>query len=140
MKPGMAPRGMILVCDDEAPIRQVIAHKLRASGFQVREARDGQEGLDALRAPNAEPPILIITDFQMPAVSGLELCRQARAEARTAATPALMLTARGYILTKEELAQTNIREVISKPFGLRLLLERVLAIVGEAGRAAGQAA
>lgn len=126
----MEPQRTILVCDDEAHIRHVIAHKLRGAGFTVREARSGQEGLDVVMADPPIHPDLIITDLQMPAVDGLEMCRQLRLHAPTAATPVLMLTARGYILKPEQLAQTNIREVISKPFGVKQLLDRVMGLLG----------
>src|SRR5438874_1676197 len=116
----------ILVCDDEAHIRHIIAHKLRASGFEVVEARNGQEALALLDAPGAGRLDFVISDFQMPLITGLELCTVLKTRAETAKTPVLMLTARGYILTDEELAQTNIRQVISKPFGVRQLLDRVV--------------
>jgi DNA-binding response OmpR family regulator len=131
----------ILVCDDEAHIRHIIAHKLRAAGFSVVEARNGEEALSLLDAQIAKEgsPSLVISDFQMPLITGLELCKVLKQRAATAGTPALMLTARGYVLTDEELAQTNIREVISKPFGVRQLLERVVKMLGEpeAGRSPG---
>jgi DNA-binding response OmpR family regulator len=121
----------ILVCDDEAHIRHIIAHKLRGVGFNVVEARNGEEAM-ALLDPAAKEPVrpnLVITDFQMPMVTGLELCKALRVRRDTAKTPVLMLTARGYTLTDEDLAQTNIRQVISKPFGVRQLLERVVTLL-----------
>jgi DNA-binding response OmpR family regulator len=121
----------ILVCDDEAHIRHIIAHKLRSVGFNVAEARNGEEAL-ALLSPSAKEPVrpnLVITDFQMPMLTGLELCKTLKVRKETAKTPVLMLTARGYVLTDEELSQTNIRQVISKPFGVRQLLERVVELL-----------
>jgi two-component system phosphate regulon response regulator PhoB len=123
----------ILVCDDEAHIRHIIAHKLKNSGFNVAEARNGQEALTLLEPNPASGerfrPDLVISDFQMPMITGLELCKVLRRRADTAKTPVLMLTARGYILTDDELGQTNIRQVISKPFGVRQLLERVVELL-----------
>jgi len=115
----------ILVCDDEAPIRHVIAHRLRGAGFTVREARTGLEGFKAITGAEAFRPHLIITDYQMPEMSGIEMAASLKKFEPAAATPVLMLTARGYTLTPEELATTNIRHVISKPFGVRVLLDRV---------------
>lgn len=117
----------ILVCDDEAHIRHIIAHKLRGAGFTVAEARNGQEALTLLEQGGR--PDLVISDFQMPLITGLELCKVMRQKAETSAIPVVMLTARGYILTDEELAQTNIRKVISKPFGVRQLLELVVELL-----------
>ena len=123
----------ILVCDDEPHIRQIIAHKLRSAGFTVVEARNGEEALSLL-SPEAKVPLkpsLIITDFQMPLITGLELCQVLKQRKDMATVPALMLTARGYTLTVEDLSRTNIRQVISKPFGLRPLLEKVVAILNQ---------
>jgi DNA-binding response OmpR family regulator len=126
----------ILICDDEAHIRQIIYRKLTAAGFTVAEARNGQEAL-ALLDPGAHPaflPNLVITDLQMPIITGLELCQVLRRRTDTAHVPALMLTARGYILSPDDLAQTNIRQVISKPFGVKLLLDRVVSVLAEQSR------
>jgi CheY-like chemotaxis protein len=126
----------ILVCDDEAHIRQIIGRKLSVAGFTVAEARNGQEALSMLD-PGAQPtfiPHLIITDLQMPMITGLELCQVLRRRADLSHVPALMLTARGYILSPEDIAQTNIRQVISKPFGVKLLLERVVTVLAEQSR------
>jgi DNA-binding response OmpR family regulator len=123
----------ILVCDDEAHIREIITRKLVMAGFNVAEARNGQEAL-ALLDPGPQPgfrPDLVITDLQMPMITGLELCQVLRRRSDTAHVPALMLTARGYILSPDDLVQTNIRQVISKPFGVRQLLDRVVAILHE---------
>ncbi|MCE7973351.1 MAG: response regulator [Leptolyngbya sp. PLA1] len=125
MHQSMLASRSILVCDDEAPIRHVIAHRLRTGGFTVREARTGLEGLKAITGPEAFRPQLIITDYQMPEMSGIEMAALLRKFDATASTPVLMLTARGYTLTPDELATTNIRHIISKPFGVRLLLDRV---------------
>ncbi len=128
--PGFA---RIIVADDEAHIRHIIARKLTMSGFTVFEARNGQEALTLADAngPNPVRPHLVITDLQMPLITGLEMAQVLRQRAETATVPLLMLTARGYILTPEELAMTNIRQVISKPFGVRPLLEKVVAILRE---------
>lgn len=127
----------ILVCDDEAPIRQIIAHKLRSAGHTVREARNGQEGFDAVVIEGFKPD-LILSDFQMPVLSGLDMCLRLRESPQGATIPVLMLTARGYILDEAALAKTNIRAVIAKPFGVKQLLERVEALL--AGEAPARAA
>jgi len=73
--------------------------------------------------------MLIITDFQMPVMSGLEMAQQLKASPLCANVPLLMLTARGYTLDAIELARTNIREVVAKPFGVKQLMERVTSIL-----------
>lgn len=119
----------ILIADDEPHIRHILTDKLRSSGFLVVEARDGEE---ALELAVSDPPDLLITDLQMPLLSGLELCQMLRSRPRTAGVPALMLTARGHVLSPTDLANTNVREVMSKPFGARQLVETVKAIIARA--------
>lgn len=126
---GMELAKVILVCEDDAPIRQIVAHKLRSAGFEVHEARNGQEGLDSIA--RGLRPDLILSDFQMPLVSGLDMCARLRQSGPCANTPVILLTARGYILGPEDLSRTNIRCVIPKPFGVKQLLERVRSLLSE---------
>lgn len=108
----------------------MIAMKLAGAGFHVREAKNGQQGLDAVAGPEQLRPHLIISDFQMPELNGMEMCTLLKTTPGAESTPVLMLTARGYVLSKEDLSKTNIREVIPKPFGVRQLLDRVRAMLG----------
>lgn len=120
----------ILVCDDEPHIRQIVAQKLAGVGFKVHEAKNGRQALEAITGPTALRPNLIISDFQMPELNGMELCTLLKITPGADTTPVLMLTARGYVLSKDDLSKTNIREVIAKPFGVRQLLDRVRAMLG----------
>lgn len=120
---------IILIADDEPHIRHIVSDKLRASGYTVIEARDGEE---ALELAIAEPPDLLITDLQMPVLSGLELCQLLKSRPKTAMIPALMLTARGHVLSPADLVNTNIKELVSKPFGARQLIETVRTILQRA--------
>jgi CheY-like chemotaxis protein len=125
---------LILIVDDEAHIRHVVQLKLVKAGFDVIAAEDGEEALDlALK----QQPDLIITDYQMPFMSGLELCIELKQHARTSSIPALMLTARGFSIPSEVLQQTNIISVISKPFSPRDILARVGEVVGAATSGSG---
>jgi len=115
----------IVVADDETHIRLVVAEKLRSAGYTVFEARDGEEALDLI---HQHKPDAIVTDLQMPYMSGLELCIRLAEEARAAGTqppPTVLLTARGHILEHEQMAMTGIRRVMGKPFGVRDLLDFV---------------
>jgi two-component system, OmpR family, alkaline phosphatase synthesis response regulator PhoP len=85
----------ILVADDESHILHVVSLKLRNAGYRVITARDGQE---AFELAVAERPHLLITDYHMPQLSGLELCQKLKLDATTRHIPAIMLTARGYHL------------------------------------------
>lgn len=122
----------ILVADDEIHITQVVTLKLRNAGFEIITAADGEE---AFELACQELPALIITDLQMPYLSGLELCERLRQHAPTSAIPAIMLTARGYALAATDLAKTNIKKVMSKPFSPRDLLKEVTEQLGALGLA-----
>ena len=112
----------ILVVDDEAHILQVLSLKLRNAGYDVITAVDGEEGLETALA---ERPDLVITDFQMPYVTGLELCQALAKDDATKSIPVVMLTARGYALDDDDLAIGNVKDVLSKPFSPRAILQRV---------------
>lgn len=119
----------ILVADDEAHILHVVSLKLRNAGYEVLTAADGEE---AFEVACATPPDLVITDLQMPFMTGLEFAARLRAHPPTAHIPALLLTARGHALSQADLANTAIREVLSKPFSPREVLARVEAMLGGA--------
>ncbi len=119
----------ILVVDDEPHITTVLSLKLTNAGFRVLTAADGEE---ALEVALANRPDLVITDLQMPYLSGLELCTRMKKMPELAATPAIMLTARGYALSQADIGATNIRELMSKPFSPRKVLERAKEILDEA--------
>lgn len=116
----------ILVCDDEPHILHVVSTKLKNGGFEVVTAADGEEGLELA---TRHQPNLIITDYQMPVLSGLELCAKLRADPRTQRIPVIMLTARGFSLGDQELADTNIRKVLPKPFSPREILRSAIEIL-----------
>ncbi len=119
---------LILVVDDEAHIVHVVALKLTNAGYRVITASDGEEAFDLAVS---ERPALVITDLQMPYMSGLELAKKLRRHTSAGATPVLMLTARGYALDPSEVAHTNIKEVMSKPFSPRDVLQKARAALGE---------
>jgi CheY-like chemotaxis protein len=112
----------ILVADDETHILHVVSLKLRNAGFRILTARDGQE---ALELAQQEKPDLIITDYHMPQLSGLELCQRLKQDPATSGIPAIMLTARGYHLDTHDTEQSGILRMLSKPFSPRQLLATV---------------
>jgi response regulator RpfG family c-di-GMP phosphodiesterase len=116
------PGTTVLVADDEPHIRHLLEYKLSRTGYRVLTASDGKA---AYTLACRERPDLVITDYQMPGGDGLELSRQLKANDRTASTPVLMLTARGYKLLPSDLATTNIKSVMEKPFSPRDLLALV---------------
>ena len=119
----------ILVADDESHILHVVSLKLRNAGFRVVTARDGQE---ALEMAMQEKPDLLITDYHMPELSGIELCRRLKQEPATSGIPAIMLTARGYHLEPHDTEQSGILRMLSKPFSPRQLLATVNEVLEKA--------
>jgi CheY-like chemotaxis protein len=118
----------ILVADDESHILHVVSLKLRNAGFAVVTACDGQE---ALELAQQEEPDLLIIDYQMPRLSGLELCQQLKRDAATSRIPAILLTARGYGLDIGQTEPNGIVRMLSKPFSPRQLLATVNEVLAE---------
>ncbi len=114
--------GRILVVDDEAHILHVLSLKLRNAGYEVVTAVDGEDGYELA---TQHLPDLVITDFQMPYMTGLELCRALANNPPTVQIPVLILTARGYALDDDDLSIGNIKGVLSKPFSPRAVLQLV---------------
>ena len=117
----------ILVVDDETHITHVVALKLRNAGYEVDTAGDGEEGYE-LASMNGYD--LIITDIQMPYMTGLELAEKLYNNSKTKKTPIIVLTARGYKLDPTALGDSAIREILSKPFSPREVLAHVERILG----------
>jgi CheY-like chemotaxis protein len=119
----------ILVADDESHILHVVSLKLRNAGYRVVTARDGQE---ALELAAQEKPDLLITDYHMPQLSGLELCQKLKQDPATSEIPTIMLTARGYHLEAHDTEQNGILRMVSKPFSPRHLLATVNEVLDQA--------
>jgi two-component system, OmpR family, alkaline phosphatase synthesis response regulator PhoP len=117
----------ILLCDDEIHILRAMEFKLRKGGYEVEITTDGEEGWEAIQ--NCKPDLLI-TDCQMPRLSGLELIERLRNNPQTADIPVFMLTAKGYELTPDLLFnQLRVLRVLAKPFSPRELLQDVNAVM-----------
>lgn len=125
----MRPAWRILVVDDEAHIRDVVAHYLRDVGFEVVEAADG---LSALALLEAQPVDLLVLDLLLPGLSGQEVCRQVRARGAGpsgSAVPILMLTALGDEGAKLDGFALGADDYVTKPFSPREVVVRVQAIL-----------
>ena len=118
----MSKAKKILVVDDEVHILHVLSLKLRMAGYEVLMARDGQE---ALETAQVEHPDLIITDYQMPFLSGIELCQRLRQIPSTKDIPAVILTARGFSLEEDMMHATGIISCLHKPFSPREVVKMV---------------
>jgi two-component system, OmpR family, alkaline phosphatase synthesis response regulator PhoP len=119
----------VLLCDDEIHILRAAEFKLKKAGYDVEIAGDGEEAWSAVQA---RKPDIIITDCQMPRLDGLGLVRRLRENPDTADVPVLMLTAKGFELSREDLAEKwQVLAVIAKPFSPRELLQTVNNVLGE---------
>lgn len=125
--PGNA--SLVLLADDEPHITLVVSRKLRSAGLEVLTADDGEE---ALELALERVPALVVTDLQMPYMTGIDLARALKDNPETGGTPVIMLTARGYVLDPAQLESTNIRFVMSKPFSAREILEKVFELLPDA--------
>jgi len=117
----------VLLCDDEVHILRAAEFKLKRAGYDVQVAGDGEEAWEQIEA---RMPDVLITDCQMPRLDGIGLTRRVRANPATRHLPVLMLTAKGYELSHEELAEElAVMAVIAKPFSPRELVQTVGRIV-----------
>ena len=116
----------VLIVDDEVHIINVVAIKLRNNGYEVISAENGE---DAFASACRENPDIIVTDFQMPGMTGLELVRRLRQNETTKDTPVIMLTARDFAIEESEKEQLQISELLNKPFSPKELLRSVSDIL-----------
>jgi len=119
----------VLVVDDESAIREMIRFALSRAGMNVRCAVDG---LDALNKISDEKPDILLLDWMMPGMSGLELTRRLRRNSQTAEIPIIMLTAK--VSEDDKVAGLNAGtdDYIIKPFSPRELVARIQAVVRRA--------
>ena len=130
-----AARPTILVVEDEAPLLTLLRYNLEKQGFQVEEAADGQDAL--LRVAERQPD-LVLLDWMLPALSGLEVCRQLRRRPATRNLPIIMVTARTENGDAVRALDTGADDYISKPFGMDALLARIRALLRRSGSMAGR--
>jgi two-component system, OmpR family, alkaline phosphatase synthesis response regulator PhoP len=119
-------KASVLLCDDEVHILRAAEFKIARAGFDVRCASDGQEAWEAICR---ERPDMLITDFQMPRLNGLELIARVRGNPATCDLPVVVLTAKGFEVSPQELAERlGVLAVLAKPFSPRELLRLVESI------------
>ncbi|MEM9346533.1 MAG: response regulator [Planctomycetota bacterium] len=123
------PSMTVLIADDEPHIRHLVGTKLKMAGFEVLVATNGQDCLELAREHHPE---LIVTDYQMPVLSGFEMSQALAADNDTASIPVILLTARGHKLSADDLATTSIQMIVDKPFGPTDLITRVKGVLGQA--------
>jgi len=112
----------VLVVDDEIHIVHVVAIKLRNNGYEVITAGNGAE---AYELACEEKPDIIVTDYQMPVMSGLDFVEKLRSSEATVNTPVIMLTARSFAIEDKQKEELGISQCLSKPFSPKELLEKI---------------
>jgi DNA-binding response OmpR family regulator len=115
----------VLVVEDDPDIVELIAHYLRAEGFEVAAQRDGRRALEELRAGSYH---LVILDLQLPGMDGLSLCAELRRDARIRGLPVIMLTARGDEADRVVGLEVGADDYVVKPFSPKELVARVRAL------------
>ena len=115
--------------EDEPDIRRLIVLHLERDGFRCRTASNGPE---ALREARAVVPDLVVLDLMLPELDGLEVCRQLRRDASTAAVPIIMLTAKSDEVDRVVGLEIGADDYVSKPFSPKELVARVRAVLRRA--------
>ena len=119
----------ILIVEDEAPLVTLLRYNLEREGFAVLDAQDGEEALNVARE---QKPDLVLLDWMLPLMSGIELCRQLRRGAETRAIPVVMLTARGEEGDKLRGLDSGADDYVTKPFSPSELIARIRAVLRRA--------
>jgi DNA-binding response OmpR family regulator len=122
----MANAASILVVDDEESIQKLLTYPLEREGFEVVQARDGEEALDRFREGSFD---LVVLDLALPKLDGLEVCKRLRA---TSTVPIIMLTARDDEVDKVLGLELGADDYITKPFSMREFRSRVRAALRRA--------
>ncbi len=120
----------VLVVEDEKDIRELIAIHLSREGLTVVPAGDGEEALAKLRAASHD---LLLVDWMLPGMSGLEIAKAARADSRHRTTPILMVTARTEAADIVAGLEAGADDYVTKPFEVPVLMARVRALLRRAG-------
>jgi two-component system phosphate regulon response regulator PhoB len=114
----------ILVVEDEPSQVEILRYNLTRQGFDVRVETDGDDGL---RAASEDPPDLILLDWMLPNMSGIEICRQLRRRKATREIPVIMLTARSEENDKVRGLDIGADDYVTKPYSIKELVARVRA-------------
>lgn len=119
----------ILIVEDEEPIQVLLTYNFEAEGFRARAVANGE---DVPRLISEERPDLIVLDWMLPGISGIEVCRLLRTKPETREIPIVMLTARGEEAERVRGLATGADDYMVKPFSVPELLARVRTILRRA--------
>jgi two-component system KDP operon response regulator KdpE len=125
---------LILLIEDEAPIRRFLRATLSTQGYRLAEAVTGRDGIAAVAM---QPPDIVLLDLGLPDVDGIEVTRQLREWTRV---PIIVLSARGQERDKVAALEAGADDYLTKPFGVAELMARMRVAMRHAARAAEQGA
>lgn len=120
------PKGRILLVEDDPALAELLVYTLEREEFEVERTGDGDE---ALLLARESPPDLVLLDWMIEGVSGIEVCRRLRRAAATANVPIIMLTAKGEEADRIRGLETGADDYVTKPFSPRELVARVTAVL-----------
>ena len=121
-----APAAHVLVVEDEPSQMELIRYNLAAQGYQVSQASSGEDGLERM----AEVlPDLVVLDWMLPGISGIEVCRQIKRAKATCNVPVIMLTARGEEADRVRGLDTGADDYVVKPYSVNELIARIRALL-----------
>jgi two-component system phosphate regulon response regulator PhoB len=116
----------ILIVEDEPAIREMVRFALERAGFSCREAHDGERALVSIAD---QRPDLVLIDWMLPGISGIDLARRLKREETTKETPVIMLTARGEEEDRIRGLEVGADDYVTKPFSPRELVARIKAVM-----------
>ena len=129
LEPAATTRPLALVVEDEAALLTMLRYNLEKQGFRVEEAGDGQEALTRL---SELTPDIVLLDWMLPSMSGIEVCRQIRRRPSTRDLPVIMVTARTEDQDSVRALNTGADDYITKPFNVEALVARMRALLRRA--------
>ena len=132
----MTDNPLIVVIEDEASLTTLLRYNLESHGFRVAEVENGGNALGTIASAN---PDLVLLDWMLPGVSGIEICRKIRREPETHDLPVIMLTARGEEGDRIRGLDCGADDYVVKPFGVSELIARIRAVLRRAAPANEQA-
>jgi two-component system phosphate regulon response regulator PhoB len=123
----MSNNKLILIVDDELPIREMISYALTPAGFSSLHANNAEQAMSLIKK---ELPDLILMDWMLPGISGLELSRSLRHYKRTRNIPILMLSARTEDEDRLDGFKAGVDDYMTKPFSTHELIKRIKILLG----------
>ena len=116
----------ILVVEDEKPISTLIQYNLEKEGFKVHTYETGEEGFDQIKK---SLPDLVLLDWMLPDLSGIDICKQIKKDAKLKSIPIIMLTAKSEEADKIRGFETGADDYVTKPFSTKELILRIQALL-----------